>query len=106
MTPLTRETLPLGLFDRLLSLLKGIRRDAKDPAVGGEIEVRLQVLGPDDWFLRTGDAGYDPSHHGYWGSGMVSAGDLDTDLAYLADQLIEEVLDDSWNDPATHAETA
>lgn len=89
----TPEDLPS--VNRLLPLLKGVRRDAQDPATGGEIDVRIQVLGPEDWFFRTGDASYDTSHHGYWGAGTVAHDDTDDTLLEIAQDLIEQVLSEA-----------
>jgi len=64
-------------------------RDQLDDEVT-EIDVRLQVYDNGTWALRSGSSDYDQDHRGYWGSGTV---DADTDWAALAEDLIEQCLE-------------
>lgn len=61
----------------------------------GCIDVRLQLISPDDYSVKCGDASYDTNHHGYWGASSVSADDSDSDLEATAEDLLEQALDDA-----------
>ena len=58
-----------------------------------ETDIRLQVA-DGYWDVHVGDASYDTDHHGYWGASMVSIHDDEDLLFSIAEDLINEVLDD------------
>lgn len=53
-------------------------------------DVRLQVENDGAWAVHCGDAQYDQSGLGYWGSGGLSADMTPDDVTALARQLLEE----------------
>lgn len=57
------------------------------------IDVRLQLISPDEYSVKCGDASYDTDHRGYWGASSVSADDTDSDLEATAEDLLEQALD-------------
>lgn len=60
------------------------------------IDVRLQVCSKEDgggWTIHTGDASYDQDHRGYWGAGCVTADDTPDTLKALANEMIEEAVE-------------
>lgn len=55
-----------------------------------DVDVRLRVQkGESGWVyeIKTGDAGYDTDHNGFWGSGSLSK---DSNVTELADELLDQ----------------
>ncbi len=77
----------------LVFYLKGLRQECIREG-WAEIEVRLQVTGPDDWQLHSGDAQFDQDHCGCWGASYVQPDDTDDDLKVTAGALLVEAGED------------
>lgn len=57
----------------------------------GYIDVRLRVF-EGDWEVKFGDSQYDTDHRGDWGYSSICK---DSDLEEIAQELIDEVLDNA-----------
>ena len=61
-----------------------------------ELDVRLQVFTPHgsdftgSWTLHFGDPQYDQDHQGFWGAGSCTREMIDSDYAFLAQDLIDQ----------------
>lgn len=84
----------------LLACLKKVRANLRSWGIE-ETDVRLQLLGADGWAFHSGDASYDQSSLGAWGASCVRADYVVADLRGVADDLLEQALDDMQ---ATQAE--
>jgi hypothetical protein len=80
----------------IASALRDINREAEadltDPEAG--VDVRLQIEEDGCWTLHSGDAQYDQSHKGYWGSSSVPGNGQRFKSQETARDLLEQVKDD------------
>lgn len=65
------------------------------------VDVRLRYHNG-DWSLLTGDSQYDTDSRGYWGSSSVTGDCTPGEASYVADDLVEQVLEHAWEAQHEH----
>ncbi len=75
----------------IVSQLLAFRRQLVEWGIA-ESDIRLQMRG-ENWSLHYGDASYDQDHRGFWGAGSVQTTYDLADLEAVAQDLIEQVLE-------------
>ena len=75
--------------------LRAINEQELEPDDAEEgIDVRLQVISDEEAYVHSGDAQYDQDHSGYWGAATVPGGGRPFDAVEVAQDLIDQVLED------------
>ena len=90
--------------------LEEIQRDMViEPPFDDYIDVRLRLQPDGSFTVLYGDPSYDQDHRGFWGSSILyPATSIHTNINYLgglADDLLEQALDDQAETEAIHYET-
>ena len=87
------------LKESVLEHLESIQYEIKESGIeesdfgenDGFLDVRLRLQPDRSFTVLYGDPSYDTDHRGFWGTSSIA---VDTDLDTVADDLVEQALDD------------